>query len=91
VAAAVPPAGDEGVLDTFSRMLYAVTHYSKLQPLAYVPSSGNAGGAGSGGAQILSSVDFDCAGQLFAAAGGYHNNSGMVLPPLSCAVSCGLR
>jgi hypothetical protein len=59
----------EGVLDAFSRMLYAVTHYSKLQPLAYVPCCSNRAAPGAGGAQILSSVEFDCSGQLFAAAG----------------------
>jgi hypothetical protein len=59
----------EGVLDAFSRMLYAVTHYSKLQPLAYVPCCSNRTAPGAGGAQILSSVEFDCYGQLFAAAG----------------------
>jgi hypothetical protein len=69
---AAPTAAE---LDVFSEMLYAVTHFSRLEPMACIPpASASASASASSstrgcGAHILSSVEFDCRGQLFAAAG----------------------
>jgi hypothetical protein len=80
-AAAVVGANDEGAagLDAFSEVLSAVTHFNSLSTLAYIPpSTGSAaaaaarsaaGTSSSSACNILSSLEFDCKGQLFAAAG----------------------
>eukprot|EP00879_Flechtneria_rotunda_P016905 GHRR01017696.1.p1 GENE.GHRR01017696.1~~GHRR01017696.1.p1 ORF type:complete len:867 (+),score=461.27 GHRR01017696.1:375-2975(+) len=69
--------GDQAAeLDAFSDVLAGLTYYNSLAPVAHIPpSSSNSNGAAAaaarpgGGASILSSIEFDCAGQLFAAAG----------------------
>jgi E3 ubiquitin-protein ligase RFWD2 len=80
-AGALVGANDEGAagLDAFSDVLSAVTHFNSLSTLAYIPPSTgsaaaaaarNAAGTSSSSAcNILSSLEFDCKDQLFAAAG----------------------
>jgi len=69
-------------LDAFTKVLSAVTSYNSLQPVVYIPPSGSSttaaigrGGSGSSSssanANILSSIEFDCLGQLFAVAGEF--------------------
>jgi hypothetical protein len=70
-AAAVDTA--VGGLDDFAKVLSAVTSYNSLQPVAYIPPSaaGHGGSGSSANANILSSIEFDCLGRLFAVAGEF--------------------
>lgn len=99
------PQSTGSVLHRFSQLLNTATHLSKLSPLAEVAQAphggvaaarasgqGAAGAAGAGGVRsssMVTSMEFDCAEQLFATCEWKGARTSMLAPVLACIRACG--